>query len=901
MKITFSINFRTSPGDAVFLLLDGKKIKMYPSGCCADASGCVDASSRCRDDWEAVAEVSPGTEIGYCFQIECGPSSPIPGLVMHEAGGERHLTTGTGDISIKCSWQGYDNSAPLLSDPFTKIFFPHKCHPLTLGEGRGIFLTVTVPAVKTGDSILISGENPCLGRWNTSEALRMESYGAGRWAAEIPFRETDKRLVFKFIMKRSNGEIVWENGNNRVLDIPGTSCIFEFSSADFGQEPPRFAGTAVPVFSLRVRDGYGIGDFSCIKAAADWLHATGQHILQILPVNDTTANRTWDDSYPYNVISVMALNPIYINPALIRNAFKNTLRNTFAGDKSTEIEALESRLHDSDRLGYVDYENVAVLKDKYIRILFGMYASETFATQDFKEFWGKNCGWLLPYAAFCTLRDEYATPDFNKWGEYSEYLPNLAEKMYSLARFHDRMQLHIFTQYHLHAQLSEAVSYAARKGIAIMGDIPIGVNPHGVDTWCNPECFNMGFSAGAPPDYFSKDGQNWGFPTYDWDRMASDGYSWWKMRLKKMSEYFSMYRIDHILGFFRIWEIPRGVTSGMYGHFYPALPYSGEELRYAGFLPGPETETGGNALEGESLDGESLGEKTLDGLFIEDPRAKGFYHPMFNGPDTLAFKILDNKMQKAYMRLHDDFFYRRHNGFWKKGAMLKLSELVSDTGMTACAEDLGMIPDCVPKVLDSLKIASLEIQRMPKNPAREFADPAGYPYLSVCSTGTHDVSTLRGWWKEDPEKTQRYYENVLGMPGKAPDECTPGICSAIISAHLQSPSAFAVFPLQDWLATFRHPGPYKPGLYDNNGTTTLGTPDTNSTPGISDTSGIHGTSGRNIMQTAIPYIPADEERINDPANPHHHWKYRMPVTLESLIEDTYNNLSIKKMIEDSGR
>lgn len=898
MKIIFSINFRTSPGDAVFLLLDGKKIKMYPSGCCADASGCVDASGRCRDDWEAVAEVSPETEIGYCFQIECGPSSPVPGLVMHEAGGERHLTTGTGDISIKCSWQGYDNSAPLLSAPFTKIFFPHKCHPLMLGEGRGIFLTVTVPAVKTGDSILVSGENPCLGRWDTSEALRMEPCGTGRWATEIPIRETDKRLVFKFIMKRSNGEIVWENGGNRVLDIPvqeqggngmpGTSCIFEFSSADFGQEPPRFAGTAVPVFSLRVNDGYGIGDFSCIKAAADWLHATGQHILQILPVNDTTANLTWDDSYPYNVISVMALNPIYINPALIRNAFKNTLRNTFAGDKSTEIEALESRLHDSYRLGYVDYENVAVLKDKYIRILFGMYASETFATQDFKEFWGKNCGWLLPYAAFCTLRDEYATPDFNKWGEYSEYLPNLAEKMYSLARFHDRMQLHIFTQYHLHAQLSEAVSYAAGKGIAIMGDIPIGVNPHGVDTWCNPECFNMGFSAGAPPDYFSKDGQNWGFPTYDWDRMASDGYSWWKMRLKKMSEYFSMYRIDHILGFFRIWEIPRGVTSGMYGHFYPALPYSGEELRSAGFLPGLETETGVNALEGESLDEKTFDGKTLDGLFIEDPRAKGFYHPRFNGPDTLYFKTLDNKMQKAYMRIHDDFFYRRHNGFWEKGAMLKLSELVSATGMTACAEDLGMIPDCVPEVLDSLKIASLEIQRMPKNPAREFADPAGYPYLSVCSTGTHDVSTLRDWWKEDPEKTQRYYENVLGMPGKAPDECTPEICSAIISAHLQSPSAFAVFPLQDWLATFRHPGPYTPGLYDNNGTTTLGTPDTNSTPGISDTSGIHGT-------------PTDEERINDPANPHHHWKYRMPVTLESLIEDTDNNLSIRKMIEDSGR
>ena len=842
MKITFSINFRTSPGDAVFLLLDGKKIRMYPSG-------------RCRDDWEAVAEVSPETEIGYCFQIECGPSSPVPGLVMHEAGGERHLTTGTGDISIKCSWQGYDNSAPLLSAPFTKIFFPHKCHPLTLGEGCGIFLTVTVPAVKTGDSILVSGENPCLGRWDTSEALRMEPCGAGRLAAEIPIRETDKRLVFKFIMKRDNGEIVWEKGDNRVLDIPGTSCIFEFSSADFGQEPPRFAGTAVPVFSLRVRDGYGIGDFSCIKAAADWLHATGQHILQILPVNDTTANRTWDDSYPYNVISVMALNPIYINPALIRNTFKNTLRNAFAGDKSTEIEALESRLHDSDRLGYVDYENVAALKDKYIRILFGMYASETFATQDFKEFWGKNCGWLLPYAAFCTLRDEYATPDFNKWGEYSEYLPNLAEKMYSLTRFHDRMQLHIFTQYHLHAQLSEAVSYAARKGIAIMGDIPIGVNPHGVDTWCNPECFNMGFSAGAPPDYFSKDGQNWGFPTYDWDRMASDGYSWWKMRLKKMSEYFSMYRIDHILGFFRIWEIPRGVTSGMYGHFYPALPYSGEELRSAGFLSGPETGTDGNALDG----------KTLGGLFIEDPRAKGFYHPLFNGPDTLAFKTLDNKMQKAYMRLHDDFFYRRHNGFWKNGAMLKLSELVSATGMTACAEDLGMIPDCVPEVLDSLKIASLEIQRMPKNPAREFADPAGYPYLSVCSTGTHDVSTLRGWWKEDPEKTQRYYENVLCMRGKAPDECTPEICSAIISAHLQSPSAFAVFPLQDWLATFRHPGPYTPDFHDSNCT------------------------------------PTDEERINDPANPHHHWKYRMPVTLESLIEDTDNNLSIRNMIEDSGR
>ena len=460
------------------------------------------------------------------------------------------------------------------------------------------------------------------------------------------------------------------------------------------------------------------------------------------------------------------------------------------------------------------------------------------------------------------------------------------------------MDFHCFVQYHLHLQLSDACAYAHSRGVILKGDLPIGVSPTSADAWFAPRLFNMDSQAGAPPDAFSAFGQNWGFPTYDWKRMAGDSFGWWKSRLAKMSEYFDAFRIDHILGFFRIWEIPVDSVRGLLGHFSPALPYSSEELKSRGFdLSGGRFVTpcvsermldeifGAYAQEVQSkyvregrlaascstqrkiaarfraddehdrILSEGLMRLTEEVLFVEDPRKRGFYHPRIAAHATYAYRSLDDASRRSFDALYDEFFYRRHNACWRDSAMSKLPPLLASTEMMACGEDLGMIPDCVPEVMRRLGILSLEIQRMPKSAGELFADPSCYPYLSVCTTSTHDMNPLRAWWEEDRALTERFYRDVLGMEGDAPDVCTPQICRRILEQHLSSPAMLAVFPLQDWLATdpaLRAPDP-------------------------------HG------------------ERINVPSNPRHYWRYRMPLSLEELLAQTDFNYRIRSMVERAGR
>src|SRR5208337_2896442 len=144
------------------------------------------------------------------------------------------------------------------------------------------------------------------------------------------------------------------------------------------------------------------------------------------------------------------------------------------------------------------------------------------------------------------------------------------------------MDFHRFLQYHLEAQLVEATQYAHSKGVILKGDIAIGVCRYGADAWEQPELFHTDMQAGAPPDAFAAKGQNWGFPTYNWPRMKQDGFAWWKQRFEQMSCYFDAFRIDHILGFFRIWSIPMHAVEGILGNFVPAIPVKLEEFRQRG-------------------------------------------------------------------------------------------------------------------------------------------------------------------------------------------------------------------------------------------------------------------------------------------------------------------------------
>ena len=486
--------------------------------------------------------------------------------------------------------------------------------------------------------------------------------------------------------------------SDKWIDCPIPGCPFprEHQAAKFDRPGFRGAGTAIPVFSLRTESDFGIGEFKDLRPLVDWAAATGQCIIQLLPVNDTTRKGEWKDSYPYSPISSFALHPLYINLQALG------IRETVAFKKEqAELNALEE----------LDYPRVSQAKMKYIRKAFKTRGARDMDTPGFKKFVLENEYWLEEYAQFCAKRDSLE-PEYYRW-----------------------------MQWHLDKQFAAEVKYARGRGVSLKGDLPIGVSSDSAEAYWHPELFNLDSTAGAPPDYFSKDGQNWGFPTYNWEEMAKDDFAWWKARLRKMSQYFDAFRIDHILGFFRIWEIPAGIRSGLAGHFNPALPYSPEEI-YNMHLP-------------------------IDGLFHEDPRHPGMYQPLINP----ASQNLPQWQQERFGALYNDFFYHRHDEFWRRNAERKLPELLGATGMLACGEDLGMVPDCVPGVMDHERILSLRMRGM------ENEGP--WKQLSVCATSSHDMETLRMQCNHDPEPWE--VRNMLWE-------------------FLASPSMLAIFPLQDWVA-----------------------------------------------------------------------------------------------------
>lgn len=486
--------------------------------------------------------------------------------------------------------------------------------------------------------------------------------------------------------------------SDKWIDCPIPGCPFprEHQAAKFDRPGFRGAGTAIPVFSLRTESDFGIGEFKDLRPLVDWAAATGQCIIQLLPVNDTTRKGEWKDSYPYSPISSFALHPLYINLQALG------IRETVAFKKEqAELNALDE----------LDYPRVFQAKMKYIRKAFKTRGARDMDTPGFKKFVLENEYWLEEYAQFCAKRDSLE-PEYYRW-----------------------------MQWHLDKQFTAEVKYARGRGVSLKGDLPIGVSSDSAEAYWHPELFNLDSTAGAPPDYFSKDGQNWGFPTYNWEEMAKDDFAWWKARLRKMSQYFDAFRIDHILGFFRIWEIPAGIRSGLAGHFNPALPYSPEEI-YNMHLP-------------------------IDGLFHEDPRHPGMYQPLINP----ASQNLPQWQQERFGALYNDFFYHRHDEFWRRNAERKLPELLGATGMLACGEDLGMVPDCVPGVMDHERILSLRMRGM------ENEGP--WKQLSVCATSSHDMETLRMQCNHDPEPWE--VRNMLWE-------------------FLASPSMLAIFPLQDWVA-----------------------------------------------------------------------------------------------------
>jgi 4-alpha-glucanotransferase len=625
----------------------------------------------------------------------------------------------------------------------------------------------------------------------------------------------------------------------------------------------------------------------------DWAVKTGQKFIQILPINDTTMTHTWTDSYPYNANSTFALHPMYLRLSEL-GRLKDSKRQRHFDDLAKELNSLKE----------IDYERVNQGKIEFFKEIFAQEGAKVLASADFKAFLKNNSHWLTPYAAFCSLRDKFGTPDFSKWENFATYDKEKVDQY--VKENIDEINYVYYLQYNLDRQMRHVRDYAHANGIAIKGDIPIGISRTSADAWTDTRLFNMDCQAGAPPDDFSVLGQNWGFPTYNWEEMSKDGFAWWKARFRKMSEYFDAYRIDHVLGFFRIWQIPMNAVHGLLGIFNPAMPYSPDELRnnYDFWIDvdkqttpyimdwfmedyfGPFTSEARTNFMHAIGDGRytlndnvktqrqvveyfakladnEMNNRLRDGLlglidnvlFIEDPYEKGKYHPRISAQFTHIYRSLNDYERWCFDRLYNDFYYHRHNDFWYGKAMWKLPPLIEETDMLVCAEDLGMIPACVPAVMNEMQIIALEIQRMPKDPKCRFGNTWHYPYYSVCTTSTHDMSGIRAWWEEDRAATQAFYNEAMHRGGEAPYFAEPWICDQIVSDHLKSPAMLCILPLQDWLST----------------------------------------------DSDLRRKDPKEEQINVPANSRHYWRYRMHLTVEDLNKQDAFNAHISEMISESGR
>ncbi len=898
MILHFYLRFHTNPGQVLWVTGDAEELGSNKPGTGAQLEYLN------NEYWYGRATVDPqlipkhGIAYKYFLKDEQGG-------IISEQGEDRvarPFDKHTREIQLIDTWNHageYENA--FFTTPFREVLLKDNLpkHKPKFSKNYTHLFRVKAPLLQKHEVLCIAGNSPSLNNWSESEPVIMAREGDW-WTAPVDMTGTTSAVAYKYGIYHTKEErfIRFEDGENRLFlaeTVPGRFTILHDGFAHLPNNTWKGAGVAIPVFSLRSRNSFGVGEFTDLKLLADWAKETHLKLIQILPVNDTIATNSFADSYPYAAISAFALHPLYINLAKV------------AGKKHAEkVKALKKKQKQLNDLPDVDYEEVMKFKLAMLRELYEVSGQEVMAEEDFASFFKSNRHWLRPYAAFSYLRDKYKTSRYDEWKTHAVYQEKDVDKLFSTTSTGREVNFYCFVQYHLHLQLKDAAEYAHKKGVVLKGDIPIGIYRYGSDAWMQPSLYNMEEQAGAPPDDFAVNGQNWGFPTYNWKAMQQDHFLWWRQRFEQMSNYFDAFRIDHILGFFRIWSIPADAVQGILGRFVPCIPVHYVEFGENGIwfdeqrfcnpfindqvleeVFGEEAQAVRegylvpNSMNGYDLRPEFDTQRKVEDWFAKQETSHanakiniGLYDLLsnvilFKAPDsngqefhfrismerTLSFKYLIPHIQERLRNLYVNYFFRRQDEFWKKEAMNKLPELKEATNMLILGEDLGMVPSSVPEVMKELGILSLEIQRMPKDPATEFFHPDHAPYLSVVTPSTHDMSTLRGWWEEDHSKTQRFFNFILGQWGDAPYFCESWVNRAIVMQHFYSPAMWSIFQIQDLL-------------------------------GMSDELRRHDPR---------------EERINDPSDPKHYWRYRMHLFLEDLIGKKEFNEELKGYVINSGR
>jgi len=604
----------------------------------------------------------------------------------------------------------------------------------------------------------------------------------------------------------------------------------------------RLLGAVIPVGALRTGRGIGVGEFSDLADFALLCKKMKIGIIQILPVNDTGF-----DSSPYFSLTAFGLQPLYLSIERLDEFDK--------ADSAIKkrVKAAKEKFEGCKRFSH--YE---VLKEK-LEICREIYSAnksdiDKSASEGGIKNWINNNSWVKEYAVYRRLKEKN---DLKSWKEWSEYKTVTSSDIDNLWKDKTLREDHLFwvwIQQALDVQFSAASKAITDAGIILEGDLPILMNEDSCDVWAHPEIFNQELFAGAPPDMYSPDGQNWGFPIYNWEAQEKDNFSWWRKRLSVAEKYYQAYRIDHVLGFFRIWASSRYDHSSVLGRFVPYTPVTSGDLKKLGFDKGrirwmsqPHIQTGeiwhefrvnwGNfASEAEiratankvftktltRIGDEEMwlfrknirGEKDID-AFSYHPVirnylvkkwkdryllefSKGKFSPVWTNKNTTAYKSLSDNEIDVLKKLFEKRELKSEK-IWNHLGMKLLSVLTEASSMLPCAEDLGAVPVCVPKILSKLQIFGLRVVRWFREWEKEgspYIPFENYPKLSVCTPAVHDSSTVRQWWEE--EANQGQFAGFIGVPS-LPKIYNPGTAKIILSKVASARSYFRVFQIQDLL------------------------------------------------------------------------------------------------------
>jgi len=593
------------------------------------------------------------------------------------------------------------------------------------------------------------------------------------------------------------------------------------------------SGILVPVSALRSADSCGCGEFLDLIDLVAWCNETKLDLIQLLPVNDTG-----DDSSPYSALSAFALHPLYIRIQDLAEYTKLEKPKREKIDQKMKILGLgkeaESRFN---------YKKVLDTKLSILESLFFEMHAEIAKDPEFKK-WIQINPWVEEYAAFRTLKRLHNSEGWQLWRpEYRFGNKDVIQRIWKDKENGDLCRFFAWVQFKLEDQFLQVAAYAKKMGVVLKGDIPILMNEDSADIWAQGQNFLLDLRAGAPPDMFSALGQNWGFPIYNWDYLEKHDYAWWRARLKQADKFYEAYRIDHVLGFFRIWTIDKHQKDGLLGYFYPSIFISRNDLFSLGFDEGRIKWLSEPHISGWKIR-ENFGMRAIEilgrcfsrigneDLYLFKPEIKGekdiidlplmeqeknallemfrnrallnieenLYSPTWNFRDCDRYQGLNDGEKQAF----EDLQARRAQEsevLWKKQGYKLLSFMKTTVDMLACAEDLGVIPNCVPETLKDLEILGLKIPRW----AREWhkaGEPhisgSDYPFLSVCAPSVHDTSTLREWWETDANAAKFWQD--WDFEGNFSSKYSPEVAKKVIQKILDCNAAICVFQIQDLFA-----------------------------------------------------------------------------------------------------